>query len=77
MFHLKTGHYKIMVIAMCIMIVYTSTIAVEYSMLLFNRPPLPDSKIKAYNNLICDLQRQLDYPVCQVDGSIYHFDELP
>ena len=66
--------YKIIVVALTVTLLFTSTLAVISFSIFLNRPELPDGTRLAYEQQICNLQEKLNHPSCFIDGKIIYFD---
>ena len=68
--------YKMIVLALVVTLLATTTLAVSYNDAIGNRPQLSDEKVLEYEWQVCDLQVDLGYPACFVNGEHILVDEL-
>ena len=65
---MNVKYYKITIITLCMLLLFVAAVAYSYVMAFFDRPSLAEDKRLAYEAYICELQMELDYPVCQIGG---------
>ena len=72
---MRIAYYKAAVVVLALATAFASLMAYQYAVLFFDRPSLADADRRAYLAYICELQRDLGYPVCHVGDVIYEFGE--
>ena len=73
---MKTRYYLMIIAALVIGIAFTSYMTYVY---IYSANFLPAQEVTstlAYRSQICDLQQQLGYERCEVDGLVLDFDDL-
>ena len=73
---MKIIHYKILIGILAVGVVFSSYLAYTYLYILSNVPTPEEVKTQGFRLYICDLQQQLGYQECYVDGMTVDFDDI-
>ena len=68
--------YKRIILVLAVALLATSVIAVISYNSIWDRPGLSDEERHEYQMQICDLEMQLGYPACFIDGEFVQIGEL-
>ena len=73
---MKAGYYIAIIALLVAGLAFSSYLAYAYLYVLYGFPPSDEQETYLYRMQICDLQRQLGYEACHVDGQVISFDEI-
>lgn len=73
---MRTSHYKIFIGILVAGLMFSSYLSYAYLHILINAPTPEVLEREGFRVYICDLQRQLGYSECLVDGAIVDFDDI-
>ena len=74
---MKTWYYLMIIVALVIGIAFFSYMTYVYLSFANFLPAQEVTSTLAYRSQICDLQQQLGYEACRVDGIVIGFNDRP